>query len=111
MEILDCLNKSKSIKNYEILDFKSFENGFYIKIKAIIINNTELFIREYTDEKERSYSYHWQDENKNLILRWDNAPHHSRIVTFPHHKHVKEKVKENFNIDCFSIIKEISSLI
>ncbi len=45
MEILDCLNKSKSIKSYEILDFKSFENGFYIKIKAIIINNTELFIK------------------------------------------------------------------
>ncbi|MHB8232628.1 MAG: toxin-antitoxin system TumE family protein [bacterium] len=66
---------------------------------------------KYTDEKERSYSYHWQDENQNLILRWDNAPHHNRILTFPHHKHVKEKTKENFNIDCFSILKEISSLI
>ena len=111
MEILDCLNKSKSVKSYEILNFKSFENGFYIKIKVAIVDNTELFIREYSDEKERSYSYHWQDENQNLILRWDNAPHHNHIKTFPHHKHSKEKTQENFNIDCFSILKEISFLI
>ena len=111
MEILDCLNKSKLVKSYEVLDFKTFENGFYIKIKAVIADNTELFIREYTDEKERNYSYHWQDKNQNLILRWDNAPHHNGISTFPHHKHIKGKIKDNFNIDCFSILKEISVLI
>ncbi|MCE7734208.1 MAG: hypothetical protein GPJ54_04960, partial [Candidatus Heimdallarchaeota archaeon] len=24
------------------------------------------------------------------ILRWDNAPHHPKIVTFPHHKHAPD---------------------
>jgi hypothetical protein len=22
-----------------------------------------------------------------LIIRWDNAPHHTNVETFPHHKH------------------------
>jgi hypothetical protein len=33
------------------------------------------------------YRHHWQDANKNLIKRWDNAPHHRQVETFPHHLH------------------------
>ena len=30
---------------------------------------------------------HWQDKNNELLIRWDNAPFHRDIETFPHHKH------------------------
>src|SRR5713101_1772676 len=33
------------------------------------------------------YRHHWQDSNGRLVKRWDNAPHHSAIETFPHHLH------------------------
>ena len=33
------------------------------------------------------YRHHWQDSNGRLIKRWDNAPHHPAIETFPHHLH------------------------
>lgn len=33
------------------------------------------------------YHHHWQDSNGRLIKRWDNAPHHPEIETFPHHLH------------------------
>ncbi len=39
-----------------------------------------------------SYRYHWQDATGNLILRYDNAPHHPEVGTFPHHKHLRETV-------------------
>ncbi|MFO7883803.1 MAG: DUF6516 family protein [Desulfobacteraceae bacterium] len=29
------------------------------------------------------------------IFRYDNAPHHSNINTFPHYKHEKEEIKES----------------
>jgi len=35
-----------------------------------------LHAREYADENERTYAYHWQDEENQLRTRWDNAPHH-----------------------------------
>ncbi|NJN84829.1 MAG: hypothetical protein HC802_22765 [Caldilineaceae bacterium] len=33
------------------------------------------------------YSFHWQDPEGLLIARWDNAPHHPELSTFPHHIH------------------------
>lgn len=39
-----------------------------------------------------SYRYHWQDTTGHLILRYDNAPHHPEVGTFPHHKHLRETV-------------------
>ncbi len=40
-------------------------------------------------EDEYNYSFHWQDINNNLIIRWDNSPHHKEISTYPHHKHIR----------------------
>lgn len=33
------------------------------------------------------YSFHWQDKDGNLLARWDTAPHHPGIPTFPHPIH------------------------
>lgn len=33
------------------------------------------------------YVYHYQDSQNRLVFRYDNAPHHPEVVTFPHHKH------------------------
>jgi Family of unknown function (DUF6516) len=33
------------------------------------------------------YRHHWQNANGLLIKRWDNAPHHPAVDTFPHHLH------------------------
>ena len=34
------------------------------------------------------YHFHWQDENRQLVKRWDNAPHHPELETFPCHVHI-----------------------
>src|SRR5262245_13468052 len=33
------------------------------------------------------YRHHWQDSQGRLLKRWDNAPHHPTVDTFPHHLH------------------------
>jgi hypothetical protein len=33
------------------------------------------------------YRFHWQNKDGKLLKRWDNAPHHPEINTFPHHVH------------------------
>ncbi len=35
-----------------------------------------------------AYSYYWLDPVDNLIIGWDNAPHHASISSHPHHKHI-----------------------
>ncbi len=33
------------------------------------------------------YRFHWQNTQGQLIRRWDNAPHHKDVETFPNHLH------------------------
>jgi len=33
------------------------------------------------------YKYQWQSPEGNLLKRWDNAPHHRELNTFPDHVH------------------------
>jgi len=37
------------------------------------------------------YSYYWLTPTNELKIGWDNAPHHTRLETYPHHKHVGRK--------------------
>ncbi len=42
------------------------------------------------DVNVSKYSFHWQDDDGDLIKRWDNAAHHPEIAGYPHHVHHRE---------------------
>ena len=100
------LLKSKLVKSYELLDFKQGEDFYFLKLKAILIDNSELYIKEYISEKDYLYSYHWQDEKGSLRIRWDNSPHHKHIKTFPHHKHMP-KIGESNELSLEAVLRVI----
>lgn len=59
------------------------------KLKVLLKDGSVIFLREIIIENILfDYSYHWQDANHLLIIRWDNAAHYPGVSTFPHHKHV-----------------------
>src|SRR3990172_6424082 len=39
-----------------------------------------------------SYRYHYQRSDGTIIFRYDNAPHHPEVSTFPEHEHIGESV-------------------
>lgn len=55
-----------------------------------------------------SYRYHYQTSVGKTIFRYDDAPHHPKIKTFPHHKHVFDKVLECSHPDIETVIKEVN---
>jgi hypothetical protein len=75
------------IKSFEILDFKSGESFYFIKVNAVLKDDSRLHIKEYNSFESYLYSYHWQDQDGALRIRWDNAPHHKDLRTFPDHRH------------------------
>lgn len=106
---LKLFKKSRIIKKHTILEYKSSSKAQYLKAKVELINNSQIFVKEYISSTEHLYSYHWQDAKGNLIIRWDNSPHHKSIKTFPHHKHspeLEESNETNFS-DIIKIIKKI----
>jgi len=107
VESFKFLNESKSIQEYEVLDFKSTASGRFFKIKIIFIDRSILIAREFSSKEERNYSFHWMNKDKNLIIRWDNAPYHKNISTYPHHKHLHNKVTASQEITLEEVIQYI----
>lgn len=106
---LRLLQNSKIVKKYETLDVKRGKDFYYLKIRADIKNNTELYIREYMCIGDEKYSYHWQGKDGTLITRWDNAPH-QKVKTFPHHKHLSDgTVVESYEIVLEKVLKSIET--
>ncbi|MFH1774033.1 MAG: DUF6516 family protein [Methanobacteriota archaeon] len=50
------------------------------------------------------YSFHWQKWDK-MIIRWDNAPHHKEVSTFPYHMHKGEKVFKSDEMTLEKVLK------
>lgn len=71
-----------------------------------------VHFRELYSDNEHDYRFHYMDKNKNLIARWDTAPHFSKLENFPFHKHLIESSaissKERFLSD---IIDEIAEMV
>lgn len=89
--ILDIVKKYKPIiKTFAIQKFKKVRNAYQLMCKISFVNHSELYIKDYLFlDGTRKYSFHWQNDRKECIIRWDNAPHHqNKVSTFPFHQHM-----------------------
>jgi hypothetical protein len=88
------------------------QEGF-IRIRARLSNGDLLeafeFVVAMPDGIEtQTYRMHWQGEDGGLRRRWDNAPHHQGISTFPHQVHLSpERVASS---DPMTIVKVLAFL-
>jgi hypothetical protein len=48
------------------------------------------------------------DDRQALIFRYDNAPHHREVGTFPHHKHEQDQVSASQEPTLFDVLFEIA---
>ena len=54
------------------------------------------------------YRYHLQDADQRRIVRWDNAPHHPEIKSFPHHRHCPDdRVEESDPMTIDVVLKNL----
>jgi hypothetical protein len=110
VEIFHSLEQSPIVSDFEVLEFRTWEDGFYYKIKIGIQDGSLLFAREFYNQNERHYSFHWQDANGVMLVRWDDAPHHRHLTTFPCHKHIKDQVVESLPVGLPQVLQEIATL-
>ena len=100
---------SKIIRKYQILKFEQFGENLRFRARIEFKNDTVLFVREtIINGKQRKYAFHWQDREGNLIVRWDNAPDWE-VKTFPHHKHIKDRIEPSYERTLEKILEFISS--
>jgi hypothetical protein len=95
-QIDELLSISPFVRDVEILrrsvwdtDFEKVLNYRYriLLSDGSFVEMTERVLEVHGTLEVTKYRHHWQDGNGVLIKRWDNAPHHPAIETFPHHQH------------------------
>ena len=57
------------------------------------------------------YRFQYMNKEKFLICRWDNAPHHGELKTFPHHLHTPNGIFESKSMELKDVLQKIEELI
>jgi hypothetical protein len=88
------------------------------RMRVILLNGSQLQCVErarlHPDGlRIEKYSFHWQSPDENLIYRWDNAPHHPELSTFPHHIHESDDVRvlPHEAIDVAGVLEKIEKVL
>lgn len=114
--------RQKLILDEQVVSFKVVKellgnhDGF-IRVKCVLEGNTILEFAEYVQIGatgriiRETYSYHWQTNAGRLIKRWDNAPHHREIATFPDHLHDGGVVVESKPMTLAKVLKAVAGRI
>ena len=76
-----------------------FKSGYLLEINEAVISESRKI-------KHLNYRYHFQDQNNNLIFRYDNTPHFPNIESFPNHKHLSKKVSASHPPNVLKAIEE-----
>ncbi len=50
------------------------------------------------------YRYQYMDQDDICLFRYDNAPHHRNVSTFPHHKHAGEEIEASHEPTLFKCL-------
>lgn len=91
------------------------DTGF-VKGDLLLLQEHRLYVAEYVLMTpiftRRKYRFHLQDAANRLVLRWDNAPHHPHLSTFPHHCHRQDgEVVASAPMDLPSVLDAITPLL
>ncbi len=107
-----------------------FQNAYVENYNAVILTderaNLKLRVRFYfkyllsvsealvvVDDRAMAidYRYHFQDEQNNLIFRYDSTPHFPDLDSFPHHKHLSDRVIACEKPDIARVLQDVSNFL
>ena len=107
--IVSALRQSPLVQELEVTELVEEESVQFLRVKAEMRDGSLLYVRELFFPDHSKYSYHWQTQTGALLLRWDNAPHHPEIPTFPHHKHEGERISPSVRVTVEEVLAELAA--
>jgi hypothetical protein len=85
-------------------------DGEMLRLVLYLKDGTNLRVTEqWNGNVLERYSYYWLTSKNELKIGWDNAPHHTRLDTHPHHKHVG--LKANLRPSSESRLEEVMKIV
>jgi hypothetical protein len=79
-------------------------------VRAELVNGWFLQYWEHGTSEIRRYSFHASIGGR-MVVRWDNAPHHPEIESFPYHKHVGRTIEASKEMTVTLVLSELEAMI
>lgn len=105
-EIENVLEQFEDIIVKEKTEFESFDGSEIIEGEVSFISGWKLEFMEFSSSNKHKYRFHLMDENNDLVVRWDTAPHHNDLENFPFHKHLEGEVEPTDELEGKELIKK-----
>jgi len=88
----------------------------YLKGSILFIDSSTLDIAIFAKESLKTisvekYRFHYLDKHGQMLFRYDNAPHHHELSSFPHHKHIGNRTISSSQHGLKDILNEITAII
>lgn len=103
---------------HEDLTFRQIDTQEgYIKGILYLYEGFTLHVAEYVEIQTGipqivKYRYHLQDRDAHFIARWDNAPHHEEISTYPFHRHCQDnKIATSPAMNILKVLAELDDVL
>lgn len=93
----------------DVLTLNEMRNTLVLRGRISLVSGGVFEFRISQSPMGVSYSYHLMDEHGNVIFRYDNAPHHPEIETFPHHKHTPSGIEPTSEPSFANVMQEITT--
>jgi hypothetical protein len=83
----------------------------FIKGRIAFVDGSTLAFSEQLPVERSKFRFHYMDAENNLIARWNSAPHHRDLRTFPFHLHTPQGMEEHPAITLLEVLDEIGTMI
>ena len=82
-------------------------NRGFIKGRLTFLDGSILEFSEQLPVERQKYRIHYMDAENELIVRWDSAPHHRELDSFPFHKHTPSGVEAHPAITLLETLEQV----
>ncbi|MCX5814291.1 MAG: DUF6516 family protein [Proteobacteria bacterium] len=88
----------------------------YLKGSILFMDSSTLDIAIFAKELHKGlsiekYRFHYMDKQGQMLFRYDNAPHHPELSSFPDHKHIENNTIPAAPREFKDIFNEITAMI
>lgn len=103
---------SDIVEAVEELEIVERETVSKLKAKLRLFDGSMLWAREvWIKGAIEAYSYYRLRPDETVIIGWDNAPHHQSVKTFPHHRHIGDRIEESQEREMSQVLKFIKDFL
>ncbi|MBN2006788.1 MAG: hypothetical protein JXA21_25765 [Anaerolineae bacterium] len=78
-----------------------------IKGRIEFVDGSVLEFSEQLPTHRHKFRFHYMDVEHNMLTRWDSAPHHRALSTFPFHEHTPQGVEAHPAITLLEVLEVV----